>query len=149
MAFHNGSNYDYNFIIKKLEFIIKEQEFEAKFNCLQKNSEKCKSLSVPIKKEGKRIGINGENYTKTISYKVKFIGSARFIASSLSNCVNNLVEEIHKIKCKLGDGNEKCKACGVKYKDCECCLRYTNVKDNLVYKCLCCNSNHQKCLIEI
>ena len=34
--------------------------------------------------------------------------------------------------------------CGIKYKDCECCLEYTNVKSDLrVYKCLLCNRNFQ------
>ena len=47
----------------------------------------------------------------TISYKVKFIDSARFMASSSSNLVDNLAEGIHKIK----------------YKDCDCFLEYENV----------------------
>ena len=33
---------------------------------------------------------------------LQFIDSTRFIASSLSNLVNNLSEGIHKIKCKQG-----------------------------------------------
>ena len=65
-----------------------------------------------------------------MSYKVRYSGSARFITSLLSNHVNNFAEEIHKNKCKFGYGNEKCKTCGVKYKECECCLEYTNVKDD-------------------
>ena len=36
----------------------------------------------------------------TISCKIKFIDSARFMTSSLSNLVDNITEEIHKIKCK-------------------------------------------------
>ena len=36
----------------------------------------------------------------TISYKIKFIDSAKFIATSLSNLFDNLTEEIHKRKCK-------------------------------------------------
>ena len=36
----------------------------------------------------------------TVSYKIKFIKSARFMASSLSNLVNKLAEGIHKIKFK-------------------------------------------------
>ena len=43
-----------------------------------------------------------EEITKNGFYILKFIESARFIASSLSNVVNNLSEEIHRIKCKYG-----------------------------------------------
>ena len=36
----------------------------------------------------------------------------------------------------------KCETCRIKYKDCECCLEYTIVKDDLIeYKCFCCNKN--------
>ena len=49
------------------------------------------------------------------------------MASSLSNLVNNLAEEIHKIKCK----------------DCLCVLECKSVKDNLIkYKCLSCNKHY-------
>ena len=37
---------------------------------------------------------------------LEFIGSARFMANSLSNLVNNLCKEIHRIKCKF-EHNEK------------------------------------------
>ena len=67
------------------------------------------------------------------------------MASSLSNLVNNLAKGIHKIKCKYEYGDKKCKTCGIKYKDCECCLEYASVMDDLIeYKCLCCNKNYQK-----
>ena len=34
-------------------------------------------------------------------------------------------------------------------KDCECCLEYTNPKDDLIlYKSLCCNKNYQKEVFE-
>ena len=82
-----------------------------------------------------------------MSSKLKLIDSTKFIASSLSDLVNNLAEEIHKIKCKYRH-NKKCETCGVKCKDCECCLEYTNVKDDLIInKCLCCNKNYQKSLM--
>ena len=64
---------------------------------------------------------------------------------SLSNLVDNVAEGIHKIKCKCGYDNKKCETCGIKYRDCECCLKYTNVKDDLIlYNCLCCSRNYQK-----
>ena len=44
-----------------------------------------------------------------MSYKLKFIDSARFMASSLSNLGNNLTEGIPKIKCKYRHDNKKCK----------------------------------------
>ena len=51
---------------------------------------------------------------------LRFIDSARFMASSLPNLVNNLSEGIHRIKCKLGHGDKKCETCGVKYKYGDC-----------------------------
>ena len=48
---------------------------------------------------------------------VKFI-LAKFMASS-SNFGNNLAEEIHKIKCKYGNDDEKMWALWIKYKECE------------------------------
>ena len=43
VVFHNGSNFDYHFIIKLLP-----KEFEREFNCLEENNEKYKTFSVPI-----------------------------------------------------------------------------------------------------
>ena len=49
------------------------------------------------------------------------------MASSLSNFVDNLTEEIHEIKSK----------------DCDCFLEYESVKENSIkYKCLSCNKNY-------
>ena len=85
-VFHNGSTYDYHFIIKQLA-----EEFKGQFECLGENSEKYITFSVPIKKELD----NG----KTITYKLKFIDSFRFTATSLSNLIDNL-SEIYKKECK-------------------------------------------------
>ena len=46
IVFHNGSTYDYHFIIKELV-----KEFEGNFECLGKNTEKYITFSVPIKKK--------------------------------------------------------------------------------------------------
>ena len=38
---------------------------------------------------------------------MQFINSARFMINSLPNLVDNLAEEIHKIKCKFEHDNKK------------------------------------------
>ena len=77
VIFHNGSTYDYHFIIKELA-----KEFKGNFECSEENTEKYITLSVPIKKEHD----NG----KTTIYKLEFIDIFRFMSSSLSSLVNNL-----------------------------------------------------------
>ena len=44
---------------------------------------------------------------------------------------NNLAEGIHKIKCKYRHSEKNVKTCGIKYKDCDCFLEYTNFKQNV------------------
>ena len=95
IAFHNGSNYDYHFIIKVLI-----EEFKKQFTCLGENTENYMTFTVLIEKEITRIDKSGDEITKNISYILQFIDRAIFIASLLSNLVNNLSEGIHKIKCK-------------------------------------------------
>ena len=109
IVFHNGSTYDYHFIIKELV-----KEFEGNFECLGENTQKCITFSVPLKKkiENKNIEIN---------YKIKFIDSYRFMSSSLSKLVDNLSEGIHNNKCI----------------DCNSCLDYIKIKnEKLLLKCL-------------
>ena len=74
MVFHNRSNYAYHFIIKELT-----KQFEGKFDFLEGNTEIYKTFSVSIIKEVKRFGRNGEEATKTTSYKLQFVDNARFI----------------------------------------------------------------------
>ena len=95
IVFHNGSNYDYNFITKELR-----KEFKKRFACLGETLEKYITFTVPIEKEVARIDKNGEEITKNISNVLQFIDTGRFMASSLSNLVNNLSEELNKIKYK-------------------------------------------------
>ena len=97
IVFHNGSNYDYNFIIKELA-----EEFKKQFTCLGGHAEEHATFTVPIEKEATRIDKNEKEITKNISYILQFIDSARYMASSLSSVVNNLSEETHRIKCKFG-----------------------------------------------
>ena len=79
VVFHNGSTYDYNFIIKQLA-----RKFKGNFDCLGENTEKYITFSAPIKK--------GHDNSKTTTYKLKFIDSYRFMQDSLSNLVDNLSE---------------------------------------------------------
>ena len=85
IVFHNGSTYDYHFIIKQLA-----KEFKGEFECLGENTEKYITFSVPLKKN---------NNSKKITYKLKFIDSDRFMSTSLSNLVHNLSEVFDK-ECK-------------------------------------------------
>ena len=87
VVFHNGSTYDYHFIIKELV-----KEFQDNFECLGKNTEKYITFSVPIKKKI-------ENKDLEITYKIKYIDSYRFISLSLSKLVDNLSEGIDNNKC--------------------------------------------------
>ena len=140
MVFHNGSNYDYHFFIKELA-----EEFKKQFTCLGENTAKYITFTVLIEIEVTRINKNREEITKNICYILQFIDSARFMASSISNFVNNLSEGIIIIKCKFGHGDKRCETYGTKYKYCDCFLEYTNFKDDLIeYKCLCCNKNYQR-----
>ena len=102
------------------------------------------TFRVPIEKKVTRIDKNEEGITKNICCILQFIDSTRFMASSLSNLVNNLSEGIHRIKCKFGHDDKKCETCGIKYKYCDCFLEYMNFKDYLTkYKCSSCNKNYQ------
>ena len=83
---HNGSKYDYHFIIKELA-----EEFKGQFECLGKNTEKYITFSVPMKKENE----DG----KTITYNTKFIDTCRFMQSKLSDLADNL-SEINNKECK-------------------------------------------------
>ena len=111
VVFHNGSIYDYYFIIKELAY-----EFERKFECLGENIEKYKNFSVQIQKEITNIDKDDNESVVTIPYKINFIDSARFTASLLSNLVDNLAKGIQKIKCK----------------DCDGLLKYESVNYNLI-----------------
>ena len=90
------------------------------------------TFTVPIEKEVIKIDKNGEEITKTISYILQFTDSTRFMATSLSNLVKNLSEGIHRIKCKYGHDDKKYETGGIKYKYCDCFLKYINFKDDLI-----------------
>ena len=117
IVFHNGSTYDYHFIIKELV-----KEFDGNFECLGENIEKYITFSVPIKKEIRNEDIE-------ITYKIKFIDSYRFMAMPLSKLIDNLSEGLHNNKCL----------------DCESCLDYIKTKnEKLILKCFNCKTYYEK-----
>ena len=67
------------------------EEFNGEFECLGENTEKYISFPVPIKKE--------HDNNKTITYKIKFVDTCRFMPSKLSDLVDNL-SEINNKDCK-------------------------------------------------
>ena len=81
---HNGSKYDYHFIIKE-----SAEEFKGQFECLGENTEKYITFPVPIKKE------NEDGKT----YKIIFIDTCRFMQRKLSGLAANL-SEINNKDCK-------------------------------------------------
>ena len=122
VVFGNGSNYDYHFIIKEAA-----KEIVGKFECLGENTEKYKIFFFAIEKEVIKIDKDNNESVVTTSCKIKFIDSAIYTATSLSNLVDNLTEGIHEIKCK----------------DCDYFLEYESVTDNLIkYNCLYCNKGY-------
>ena len=90
IVLHNESNYDYHFIIKDLA-----NEFEGQFECLGENTENWKTISIAIVSEVTKIDKDFNESIVTISYKIKFIDSASFMESSLSNLVYNLAIKEH------------------------------------------------------
>ena len=118
IAFHNGSTYEYHFIIKELV-----KKFDGNFECLGENTEKYITFSVPIKKKI-------ENKNIEITYKIKFIDSYRFMLMPLSKLIDNLPEGIHNNKCA----------------DCKSCLDYVRSTKNekLIFKCFNCETYYRK-----
>ena len=118
VVFHDGSTYDYHFIIKELV-----KEFKCNFECLGENTEKHITFSVPIKKKIEKKDME-------ITYKIKFIDSFRFMATSLSKLVDNLTKSIHTNKCL----------------DCNSCLDYVRITKNekLLLKCFNCDIYYKK-----
>ena len=78
VVFHNGSNYDYHFVIKE-----KAKQVDG-LECIGENSEKYITFKALFNKQCK----NG----KKVTYKLKFIDSFRFTLDSLQNFVDNLTE---------------------------------------------------------
>ena len=77
---------DLECLLIKQQSCIRElaEEFKGQFECFRENKEKYIILSVPIKKE--------HDNDKTITYRINFSDSYRFMQSKLSDLVDNLSE---------------------------------------------------------
>ena len=78
VVFHKGSTYDYHFIVRKLA-----EKYEGEFECLDENTEKYITFSVPIKKETVKRDTDDDDEIIEILYKIRFIDSFRFMSISL------------------------------------------------------------------
>ena len=85
LIIHNAS-YDTHFIINQLA-----KEFKGQLDCIGENMKKYVTFSVPINKKC--------NDGKTVSYKLKFIDSFRFMSASLSELADNLPGIFNSLEC--------------------------------------------------
>ena len=79
IVFHNGSTYDYHFIINKLA-----KEFDGQLKWLGENTKKYITFSISISEELDK--------GKTVTYRLKFIDRLTFMSTSLSSLADNLSE---------------------------------------------------------
>ena len=86
VVFQNGFTYDYHFMINKVT-----KECNGQLECLGENTEKYITFSAPISEELD----NG----KSVTYRLRFIDSFRFMSTSLLSLFDNLSETNEK-ECK-------------------------------------------------
>ena len=128
VAIHNGSTYDYHFLIKELA-----EEFKGEFECLGEDTEKYISFSVRIEKE------HDNDNDKTITYKLKLIDTCRFMRGKLSDLVDNL-SEINNKDCKTYIERRNIKS------ECD----FIGLKNNrLNYRCRECNGIPNKLIHQL
>ena len=148
----NGSTYDYHFIIRELA-----KQFKGNMECMGENMEKYIIFKVLLKCYNSINTINENG--KPIIYKLKFIDSYRFMATSLSNLADNLLEinkkerksckerEKISINCafiKLENNSSiyKCKKCDdISYKSVEA------LKEKFSNTYRFCNKDHNKFIL--
>lgn len=90
VIFHNGSHYDWKFLMKEIGSIIEEEL--PKIEDLTKK-QKFEQIEV--------LGLNSENYITIKWNNMWFIDSFKFMSDSLSNLVGNLTKEDMKVSNKL------------------------------------------------
>ena len=94
---HNAS-YDTHFIINQLA-----EKFKGELDFIEEDMEKYITFSVPIKKKC--------DDSKTITYKLRFIDSFRFMPTSFSELVDNVSANFNSVECKSCTENNRCEEC--------------------------------------
>ena len=94
---HNAT-YDTHFVIIQLA-----KEFKGELDCIGGNMEKYITFSVPIKKKC--------DYSKTITYKLRFYDTFRFMSTSLSGLIDNMSGNLNDLECKSCTENNRCEKC--------------------------------------
>ena len=119
---HNTS-YDTHFMINQLA-----EKFKDELDCIGENIEKYITFSVPIRKKC------GDG--KTVTHKLKFIDSFRFMPTSLSELVDNFSGKIfNSIECKKCMERERI--------NWQCC--FDQLKNGrLIHKCRECKEKWEK-----
>ena len=121
---HNGSNYDYHFIIKELT-----EEFKKPFTCLGENTKNCITFTVLLEKGVTRIDKNAEKLLK-----ICLIHWNLLIAQNLWQIHRQFLSIIFLKKFIELNVNCTwwCDTCGVKHNYGDCFLEYTNLKDDFI-----------------
>ena len=84
---NHNANYDIHFMINQLA-----EEFEGEINCIGDNMKKYITFSVTTKREC--------DNSKTVTHKLKFIDSFKFMSTSLSELVDNMSGIFNSIECE-------------------------------------------------
>ena len=78
VVFHNGSGYDWKFLMKELGSVIEEEEKLSQIDDLTK---KLSIENIDV------LGVNSENYITFKWNNMWFIDSFKFMSSSLSSII--------------------------------------------------------------
>ena len=129
-AAHSNHNLKYK-VPDNIPIVTHNEEFKRDLDCIGENMNKYITFSVPIKKC---------NDGKTITKRLTFIDSFRFMPALLSDLVDNLSEIFNSLECK---------SCMEKVKiNSECC--FVGLKNNeLIYRCRECKKEWKRPISEL
>ena len=126
IIFHNGSNYDYHFIIKEFT-----DEFEKQFTCLGENTKKHITFTVPIEKELQEL-IKMEKKLQKLYPTGYNLLTAQDLWQAHYQIVSIIfLKEVIELHGNTDTMIKNMKLSRTKYKYCNCFLEYADFKDDL------------------